>query len=414
MRSIQKARVPVVLMSCLLGAFVSTACGESDPNGKTGGGLAASPGKGGSINVGVGGSTTGGKGGGSGTAGVVSVGVGGTSGSSAASSGAAGSGGLTDGGACLSVFRNSSKTEVALLFMVDISGSMNCRVPEVDPPCEVDPNMNYADTRWTEMKPALKSFFDMTTDMWAGISFFSRNGSCNAADYERPDAEIALLPGAMSALDRAVDNQTPQGQTPTVPSLQGALNHAESWAAAHADQNVVVVYATDGYPKGCDNSNTIDNAATIAATAFQGAHVIRTYVLGVGPNLTDLNKIAASGGTDTAFQIDTGQDVTAQLTAKFNEIRSQVAVECEYTVPDAPAGQVPDMVNVTYQDGPNGPASTIPFDDTNTCQAGWEYTDDTHKKVVLCGSSCDDVKALTDPVVAVGFGCTTVKITDPR
>ena len=416
MRSIQKAPVPMVLLSCLLGALASAACGEADPDGKTGGGLTGgASGKGGSINVGTGGSSSVGKGGASGSAGTTAVSVGGTSGTSSGSSGA---GGITDGGACVSVSRNSTKTEVALLFMVDISGSMNCKVPEVSPPCETDPNMDFPDTRWTEMNPALKSFFSGATDMWAGISFFSRAGSCTAADYEKPDSEIALLPAAATGLDRAVDAQNPGGQTPTVPSLQGALNHADAWAASHADQNVVVVYATDGYPKGCGSDNTIDNAASIAATAYMGAHQIRTFVLGVGPNLTDLNKIAVSGGTTAATQIDTGQgaDVTQQLIDKFNAIRSQVTVECEYTVPDPPAGQVlnPDAVNVTYKSGANGMVTTIPFDDTGTCMEGWKYADATNKQVVLCGSSCDAVKAIANAEVEVAFGCQTVKVGDPR
>ena len=57
------------------------------------------------------------------------------------------------------------------------------------------------------------------------------------------------------------------------------------------------MYATDGYPLGCDEKNTIDNAAGVAKAKYEGDNRIRTYVLGVGPNLSDLNKIAASGGT---------------------------------------------------------------------------------------------------------------------
>jgi hypothetical protein len=409
---IHKARVPMVLTLGLLGALASAACGgEADPNGKTGGGLdkakggsggsGAAVGAGGSINVGQGG-----------TSGSTSVG-----GTTSGSAGSAGSGGtVTDGTACAAVSRDSTKAEVALLFMVDISGSMNCPVPELSPPCEVQPSKTYSTTRWSEMDPALKAFFDSpdSANMWAGISFFSRNGSCTASDYEKPDSEIALLPAAAMNLDAVVDKQKPQGSTPTVPALQGALNHANDWATAHPDQSVVVVYATDGYPMSCDSSNTIANAATIAATAYAGPNKIRTYVLGVGPNLSDLNAIAMSGGTDQATQIDTGQDVTAQLTASFNEIRSAVAVECTYTVPAPPAGQTldPNEVNVNYTSGSNPPVA-VPFNNTATCDQGWQYTNG-NKEIVLCGSTCDEVKADPNASIQVLFGCQTMAIGGPR
>jgi hypothetical protein len=404
------------LTAGLLGAFASIGCGEEDPGGKSGGGLAASPGKGGSTGSGakggsggsltVGGTSAGGSSG--------SISVGGASGTSGSSSG--GSGPLTDGSACAAVSRESNKAEVALLFMVDISGSMNCGVPEATPACTTDPDEEFDNTRWTNMAPALKNFFSssQSAGMWAGISFFARNDSCDADDYERPDSEIALLPGAASSINNAIDDQTPHGYTPTRPSLEGALMHAESWAEDHADQNVVVVYATDGYPKGCDNGNTIDDAADVAAESFQGSHKIRTYVLGVGPNLTDLNRIAQSGGTDAASFIDTGQDVTAQLTQKFDEIRMAVAVECTYSVPTPPAGQVlnPNQVNVNYTSGNDDPEA-IGYNAATNCTEGWQYTDNM-TKIVLCGSTCDAVKADPNASIQVLFGCDTVNIDDPR
>jgi hypothetical protein len=403
-----KAGVPMFLALSALGVLAATACGGSDSKG---GGL--DPAKGGSggsgAKVGTGGgiSLTGGSNSGGSSANGGSVGVGG---STSGSSGNVGSGGFAGADACASVSENSNKVAVALLFMVDISGSMNCPVPELDPPCTVDPNKTYPETRWSEMNPALKGFFDsMASDgMWAGLSFFSRNGSCNEKDYEKPDSEIALLPAASTGLDSTVDKQKPAGSTPTVPSLQGALNHADSWATAHPDQNVVVVYATDGYPQGCSN-NTIDQAAKIAAAAYTGAHQIRTYVLGVGPNLTDLNAIAKSGGTDAAELIDTGQDVTKQLTDKFNAIRSAVAVECTYSVPAPPAGQTLDLnkVNVEY----NG--NEVGYNNTATCDQGWQYANN-NSQIVLCGSTCDQVKADPSAKIQLAFGCDTVVIDQPR
>ena len=419
MKAKQGVRVSGVVALGLLGLLAGVvACGSDAPDDKIGEGLGASKGKGGTggTGSGSGGSSIVGVGGGS-TGGTNSIPTtGGTSGTSG-SSGSSGSAGLDGNNACAVSHGAGDKQEVALLFMVDISGSMKCEIPEADPPCTTDPKKDFPNTRWKEMGPALTDFFQSSDSdgMWAGISFFGRQGSCNAKDYERPDAEIALLPGAADAIAAAIDKQSPNGTTPTVPSITGAVTHAASWAKAHTNQQVVIVYATDGYPMGCSgNDNTIDNAAKVAKDAYDGQYNIRTYVLGVGPNLTDLNKIAASGGTQQAMFIDTTKDVGSELAAKFNEIRSAVAVDCVYKVPTPPAGQNFDgRVNVNYTSGSKAP-EPIGFNDAATCNEGWQYTDVTHTEIKLCGTTCDAVKADANAKIDVLYGCSTVHVGDPR
>src|SRR5262249_36348589 len=160
------------------------------------------------------------------------------------------------------------------------------------------------------------------------------NGSCNTRDYATPEVEIGALPGNAAAINAAIMAQTPAGATPTVPSLTAAIDHARSWATDHPDQQAVVVYQTDGYPLGCNGGdNTIANAAMVAADGFNGTPSVRTFVLGIGPNLTDLNQIAMAGGTNTALIIDTSQDVGQQLIDRLNQIRNDVVVDCSYTIP---------------------------------------------------------------------------------
>lgn len=400
------------------------ACGSEAPDEKIGGGLGtAQGGAGGSINAGKGGGTVA-VGGSNGTAGKGGVSVGGSMGTGG--SGSVGSGGLDSGSACAVTSAQGDKEEVALLFMIDISGSMRCPIPEqMNPVCTSDPKKEFDTTRWKVMRPALESFFSSAESggMWAGISFFSRkSGSCTASDYEKPDAEIALLPGASSAINKAVEDQSPAGATPTVASLTGALTHAESWAASHATQQVVVVYATDGYPLGCPNSdrdNTIDLAAAVAKKSYDGANHIRTYVLGIGPNLSELDKIAASGGTDQALLVDPSKDLTMELGSKLGEIRSAVAVDCVYNVPNPPAGQNFDgRVNVKYT-GSDGKMTPIGYSDAADCTEGWKYVDATKQQIELCGTTCDSVttdsmKAGAKPRVDVEYGCTTVKVGEVR
>jgi len=305
--------------------------------------------------------------------------------------------------------------------MVDITGSMNCPVPQ-DPatPCEVDPGPPYSKTtRWTVESAALSAFVadPMNAGLGVGIRFFpSQNNICDAATYVKPGVEIGALPGAAKALDASIMAQTPGGNTPTVPSLDGALQHAAQWAKANPTHRVAVVYATDGYPKGCDANNTIAEAAKLADAAFKGKVSIPTYVLGVGPNLNDLNSIAMSGGTSKAFLIDTTQDAAAQLSAALASIRTTVLVGCTYTVPPPPAGQTldPTKVNVTYTDDKGKVTTVLQDPPGTTCDSGmgWEYSAN-NTQIDLCGSLCDSIKANPGGSLQVLFGCAT-QVGKPR
>ncbi|HXK19722.1 MAG TPA: vWA domain-containing protein, partial [Polyangiaceae bacterium] len=317
--------------------------------------------------------------------------------------------------ACATSSANGEPIPVDLYFMVDITGSMNCPVPQ-DPktPCEVDPGPPYsATTRWTVESAALSAFVKdpMNDGLGVGIRFFpSQNNICNAATYVKPAVEIGVLPGSAKALDASIMGQTPGGNTPTVPSLDGALQHAAAWAKANPTHRVAVVYATDGYPKGCDANNTIAEAAKLADTAFMGKPSIPTYVLGVGPNLTDLNSIAMSGGTTKAFLVDTTKDAAAQLSAALASIRTTALVGCTYTVPAPPAGQMLDLtkVNVTYTDSAGKVTTVLQDPPGTTCDngMGWEYSAN-NTQIDLCGSLCDSIKANPGGSLQVLFGCDT-------
>ncbi|HEY3498453.1 MAG TPA: vWA domain-containing protein [Polyangiaceae bacterium] len=410
--------------SLVLGAFAWGCSG--DPEEDVGEGLdgTGTGARGGSTGTGGTSASGGSKSGGSGGSIVVSGGTsssGGTGGSSA--SGGTGSGASAgSGGACVDTSREGTRAVVALYFMIDISGSMKCAVPEEDPeePCETDPGEPYSDrNRWTDSSAALTSFFQspQSNGLWAGIQFFPGRDECSADAYADPASEIAELPGSSQGLVTAIQSlgaHDPAGYTPTVPSLEGATQHARDWAEEHTDHQAVVVYLTDGYPKGNCSGNSIDNAADVAQAAFSGSPSIRTYVLGVGPNLDDLNSIAVAGGTEAAFFVDTGADVTGQLTAALASIREDVVVDCTYTIPAPPAGQTLDLekVNVKYTNG-DGETVQIGYNGTTgSCDEGWQFAEN-NTQVVLCGATCDEVKADPEARIDVAFGCNRMPF-EPR
>jgi hypothetical protein len=330
------------------------------------------------------------------------------------STGTNGSGMLDPDAACVTSSADGEAVPVDLYFMVDITGSMNCPVPEdpTQPACEVQPPMPFSKTtRWTVESTVLKSFMDSSANagLGVGIGFFPDNSDiCNANVYQTPAQPIAALPGAAMQLDSTISAQTPGGNTPTVPALQGALAYAKGYAMANPTHHVSVVYATDGYPQGCDSTNTIANAAATAQMAASGTPSIQTYVLGVGRAVNQLNQIAAAGGTTQAYLIDTTGNAADQLTAALASIRSNVLLGCTYTIPAPPAGQQIDYskVNVTYTD-PSGKTTDVGRDPSQTaCNTGWQYSADK-TQINLCGSLCDSVKANPGGKLTVLFGCTT-------
>ncbi len=392
-------RNPILKGSLLiaLGTVPAIGCGggEGDQGGDIGkGGSSASSGSSGSSGKGNGG-----------TAGVIPPG--GTSFGGTTGGGTAGT--LNSDTACVADGRTGNRATAALYFMVDISGSMNCPVPEADPPCETDPGNDPMPSRWTEASQAYKAFFSGVSaadNLWAGISFFSGN-SCDPGDYG-PEVEIDALPANAVDINAAIDGIDPNGNTPTVPSLTAAIDHARDWMGNHADHQGVVVYATDGYPRGCDQNNTIAEAVNVAADGLSGSPSVPTYVLAIGPNLTDLGMVATAGGT-TVIQINTGQDVGAQLIAALEEIRDSVVIDCAYSIPAPPPGRALDYNQVNVQITSPGGNMDIPRDDPSdsTCDSGWQYSMDM-TQILLCGSTCEAVQG--DPLagISVLFGCQTV------
>lgn len=382
------------------GLFAALACGSSNDESKVEGGGSAATGN-------------------TGQAGGL-IGIGNNGNGSGGSANGTGNGDPVDpGNACATSAADGEPVPVDLYFMVDKTGSMNCPVPD-DPknPCEVAPDTLPPGTvsRWSLVATALKAFMNQPAnkDLGVGIRFFPQgrnsNTYCSVNTYTQPNVEIAPLSTNANRIVMSIDGQDPDGYTPTVPSITAAIAHAGDWAKANPDHKVVVVYATDGYPKQCGNNNTIPNAANVAKGGVDGAPSILTYVLGVGPNLDDLNTIAASGGTGKAFLVDTKGDAAAQLSAALATIRGNVALDCTYTIPAPPAGQTlePGKVNVNYTDAAGAVTKVLQDPAGVTCDkgSGWQYSADG-KQINLCGALCDKVKADPGGKLQVLFGCTT-------
>jgi hypothetical protein len=251
--------------------------------------------------------------------------------------------------------------------------------------------------------------------------------NCDSNAYATPAVEIGLVSQNLAAADQALRVQTPQGLTPTVPALQGAIEHARAWGTAHPDQTVVVLLATDGLPTRCGTDATnqgrgvlepIENVLGIAASGLSGEVPVRTFVVGVfDPEDTagrdNVNQLARAGGTEQGAFIDSSGDVDQQFLDALRAIESG-RLGCELQLPASQVQLDYFKVNLRFSDGTR--SQQLPFvRDGAGCDAnpsGWHYDVDASQSrpssIQVCPGVCTQIQAAASAQVQLQLGCATV------
>jgi hypothetical protein len=314
--------------------------------------------------------------------------------------------------ACVTAVKSASLPAVNLVIMYDKSGSMG------DPAEGGDPK-----AKWIPVNTGMKAFFSdpASSGYNASLQFFPAPGDMNAtcgASYDQPLVPLTSL-ATSAPLANALDAASPQGGTPTLPALEGAIKYAQQTIAARPDEKTVVVLVTDGEPglyvngqmvPGC-SGNDIAHVASAAQAAYQASTSVPTYVIGVGSALTSLDAIASAGGTNKAFIISVTDPTQTRgdLQKAFEAIRSQVKVSCNFDVPAAPAGQQLDKDHINVGFTPGGGAETpLVYSKDCSAQNGWRYDDPAAPtKIELCPASCGLAQSDPNGKLKVAVGCKT-------
>jgi hypothetical protein len=292
--------------------------------------------------------------------------------------------------ACATATAAATAKPVYLVFAYDKSGSMK------------------DNGKWDAAKAAMQSFFGSpdSKGISASLTFFPQGGNiCNSNNYASPNADMGALPN--TALSSALDANGPGGGTPTADALSGVISYATSLQSGAAkDGTVAIVMVTDGIPDGC---NDTDDPSVAASEALGISTSIKTYVVGVGDQLSNLNQIAASGGTKSAFVVSVGNPAQTQsdLTKAINQIRDS-ALSCDYGIPAPPSGQTFDRSKVNVQFTPGGGAAqSLGYNQGCAGGTGWQYDDANNPtRILACDGTCNSIKASSGKVDIV-FGCET-------
>ncbi len=283
---------------------------------------------------------------------------------------------------------------IRMMILQDISGSMG------------------DDGKWTQAKAALTAMLtDFSDSIDFGFDVFPNGSPCFVADPVVSDT----LPGNAGPIIDLFAPIVPGGGTPLAVGMKNFLittptAYAPLFMDEEADSYLVVV--SDGRDTcradGSGNGTSLDPGATPAelaqiTTQLLTERQIKTFVIGFGLGVdpTQLNAIAAAGGTSFTQYFDAANQT--DLEAALNSIGSEV-VSCEYdvTIPDdADEDEVNfyfDSVVLVYNQDCQDPAASL--------DVGWTWIDvNTKNRIQFCDESCAQLPNVS--VVQAKFGCPT-------
>ena len=340
-------------------------------------------------------------------------------------------------GSCGGTTIDATARDVALLLVVDASGSM-AQTPT-----------GFSMTKWDAIKSALSTSLDKVKEkMSLGLEVFPHDptgaianpcsGNCCAMPTDSAAVEVAVGPGTstLSSIVSTVDGTTPGGATPTAAALQAALAYFTG-PGKDVKGDHYVVLATDGGPN-CDASLTcdadhctrnldgacaagtnccdptsggsridcLDDAAVVSALDALSAAGVKTFVVGIPGSeayATYLDEFATAGGmTNPAappkyFAVSASGDVGG-LSAVFDTITGELITSCRLQLSSTPEDLT--KLNV-YVDG-----TLIPQSGPD----GWSIdTSTSPPTIVLEGTTCADIETKGAKVVDIQYGCPTIK-----
>jgi hypothetical protein len=244
-------------------------------------------------------------------------------------------------------------------------------------------------TRWNSTKDGLKATLANSTNVNWGLKFFMtpKAAECGVT----PDPEVPIGPDTAAKIQAAIEGADQSLSTPTT----AAINAAVAYLKTVDDGNKkFILLATDGEPNcgasprtGKPETNTTDVDGATAALAAAKAAGFTAYVVGIGPAMTTLSKLAQAGGDRDYFPATSPE----QLAEALSSI-STIVGSCSFASDVSP----PDPNNVAVY------VNKQKVDRSDS--EGWKYGG-SDKEIILTGKYCDEILKGTETDVQILFGC---------
>lgn len=304
------------------------------------------------------------------------------------------------GGVCSAEVKPIKLNPLDLLVVLDVSYSMDY------------------DQKWLSVKSAMKSFVSNPDfkGLGVGLQYFPLRTQCKVDAYQLPAVPIGTLGGAVDVgaiIAGSLDLQQMYGGTPTVPMLEGTTAYLKQWLADHPDHRAVLVVATDGMPdQSCTAveeglPNSLANVIAVAAEAAAAVPAVKTFVIGVGDDLSPLDQLAQAGGTDHALLVNVKQNADVAFLNALTQIRRD-ALGCEFAVPDL-STIIRDKAQVRFEPDDGSGTQIFPrVEGKGFCGGGegWYFDDPADpRKLILCNQTCETVTQGKTGVLNVEFAC---------
>ncbi len=307
-----------------------------------------------------------------------------------------------DGGKCVSESVTGEPVPLALVILLDRSGSMTTDM-------------------WASATNAIRSFVDRSevVGMQVGLQFFPpvAGDQCDPNTYASLSVPIGPLPDNVLPIQQRLMSTTPTGGTPMSAALEGGILGMRTWMKEADPHAGAVILVTDGDPAGCGNIDAVASVAASGAKPSGKEAAVRTFAVGMqGATFSNLNKVAlAGGGAPTAFNVGGGAAAQQALLEALETIRTS-AISCEYILPTPPPDKGildPESVEINFTPGENDPTTTVrrvaSEDACGTTTGGFYYDDPKNpKRIILCPATCEDVRGVpveAKPKLDVLLGC---------
>jgi hypothetical protein len=285
----------------------------------------------------------------------------------------------------------TTRQPVDVLLLLDRSASMNWSIKE-DCYCDRALGRTCADVtdctdRWSAIIPAVDATLSNSNYVNWGLKFFGSSESDSDQCMVTPGAEVPIGADSAATIQQQIVDAKLSLGTPTA----AGIIEATAYLKTVDDPNQkVILLATDGEPN-CGGTpariQTDDLAGSVAAATAALDAGFPVYVVGIGPNLTNLSQAAAAGGTNDYYPVTSAEDLTNALAAI-----SKMVGSCDYKSSAPP----PDENNIAVYVN----KKRVNKSDTD----GWKFGATT-SDIVLTGSFCEQLTSGNSASVQILFGC---------
>jgi hypothetical protein len=287
---------------------------------------------------------------------------------------------------------STSRQRVDVLLVLDRSASMDYSITEdcycvrsASTPGTVCTDTTNCTTRWDAIKPAMTTTLSETQYVNWGLKFFASPNSSNCVVTNA--IEVAVAEDSAAKVQTQINSATLSLSTPTA----AGINAATAYLKTLTDSNKkFILLATDGEPN-CGgtpaNINTIDltGANNAAAAAFAAGFPV--YVIGIGPDLSNLTQTAKAGGTTDYYPVTSPKQLADALSSISKFVGS-----CSFKAEEVPDDPNNIAVYVNKQ---------LVAKDSNE---GWTFGA-TNQDIELKGSYCDQITTGQETTVQILLGC---------